>query len=110
MPGSDPFPPPARGVLLLTRDLFFRARLEGVIRRAGYTPVTQGAAALAVVELADGASVERVRTLTAGGTAVVAFGAHVRGELLDAARAAGASVVANAGIEAALRRRLTGGA
>ena len=93
-------------MLLLTRDLFFRARLESVIRAAGRTPVSRGAAGLAVSELADAASVERVRELVAGGTAVVAFGAHVRGELLRAARAAGAEAVANAAIEARLRDRL----
>jgi hypothetical protein len=108
MPESGPAPEQA--VLLLARDLFFRARLEAAIRAAGRTPVSQGAAGLAVVELADAASVERVRALVAGGTAVVAFGAHVRGELLRAARAAGAEAVANAGIEAWLRRRLTGDA
>ncbi len=106
MPASDPAP--ERRVLLLTRDLFFRARLESVIRAAGRTPVSQGPADLAVVELADAGSLERVRALLAGGTAVVAFGAHVRGELLRAARVAGADVAANAGIEARLRRRLAG--
>lgn len=99
-----------RPVLLLTRDLFFRARLEGVVRGAGCTPVAHGPAGLAVVELAGAASVERVRELVAGGTPVVAFGAHVHGELLRAARAAGADAVANAGIESWLRRRLAAGA
>ena len=103
-------PAPERVVLLLTRDLFFRARLEGVVRTAGCTPVSRGPAGLAVVELADAASVERVRALVAGGTPVVAFGAHVHGELLRAARAVGVDAVANAGIEAWLRRRLAAGA
>jgi hypothetical protein len=101
---------PERAVLLLTRDLFFRARLEGVVRAAGRAPVSQGAAELAVVELADAATVERVRELVAGGTAVVAFGAHVRSELLRGARAAGADAVPNGKIEAWLRRRLSGAA
>jgi hypothetical protein len=101
-------PTPERTVLLLTRDLFFRARLEEVIRAAGRAPVTQGAAELAVVELADAASVERVRALAAGGTPVVAFGAHVRAGLLRGARAAGADAVPNAKIEVWLRRRLRG--
>ena len=104
MPASGPAAEQA--VLLLTRDLFFRARLEGVIRAAGRTPVAGGAAGLAVVELADDASLERVRTLMAGGAVVVAFGAHVRADLLRAARAAGAEAVPNSGIEAWLRRRL----
>ena len=99
-------PAPERAVLLRTRDLFFRARLEGVIRAAGHTPVAAGAAGLAVVELADDASLERVCALVADGTAVVAFGAHVRADLLRAARAAGADAVANSAIEAWLRRRL----
>jgi hypothetical protein len=101
---------PERAVLLLTRDLFFRARLEGVIRAAGRAPVSQGTAELAVIELADAESVERVRALVAGGTPVVAFGAHVRRELLQGARAAGADAVPNAKIEAWLRRRLRGDA
>ena len=108
MPVSSPVP--ERPVLLLTRDLFFRAKLDGLIRAAGRTPVSQGAADLAVIELADAASVKRVRELVAGGTAVLAFGVHVRPELLRAARAVGAEAVANAAIEARLRQRLAAGA
>jgi hypothetical protein len=100
--------PAERTVLLLTRDLFFRAKLEAVIRAAGYEPVPSGGASLAVVELAGDTTVERVRELVARGYPVLAFGAHVHAELLRAARDAGADAVPNAQVESALRRRLAG--
>ena len=97
-------------VLVLARDLFFRAKLEGVIRAAGYEPVSRGPALLAVAELAGEATIERIRALTRDGCAVLAFGSHVHADLLRAAREAGAEAVPNSQVEEALRRRLARGA
>ncbi len=96
-----------RTVLILARDLFFRAKLEAVARAAGFEPRRDGVAQLAVVELADPSSVERVRELVRSGIAVLAFGSHVRVELLRAAREAGADAVPNSQVEDALRRCLS---
>ncbi len=96
-----------RLVLVLARDLFFRAKLEAVVRAAGREPASRGPAPLAVVELAGEATVERIRELTQAGCAVLAFGSHVHADLLRAAREAGAEAVPNSQVEQALRRRLT---
>lgn len=98
--------PAERTVLLVTRDLFFRAKLDALIRAAGYEPVSRGGASLAVVELAGDTTVDRIRELAAGGCAVLAFGSHVHADLLRAARDAGAEAVPNSQVESALRRRL----
>lgn len=100
--------PTEQRVLVLTRDLFFRAKLEAVVRAAGCQPVRDGSAWLAVVELTDDASVERIRALVGAGIEVLAFGSHVRAEPLRAARTAGAEAVPNSQVEEMLRRRLTG--
>jgi hypothetical protein len=98
--------PAERTVLLVTQDLFFRAKLDAVVRAAGHEPVRRGGAPLAVVELVGDATVERVRELVAAGCAVLAFGSHVHADLLRAAREAGAEAVPNSQVESALRRRL----
>jgi predicted aminopeptidase len=98
--------PAERTVLVLTRDLFFRAKLEAVVRAAGHQPASRGQAPLAVVELSGEASVERIRELARSGCSVLAFGSHLNADLLRAAREAGAEAVPNSQVEAALRRRL----
>ncbi len=100
--------PADRTVLVLARDLFFRAKLEAVVRAAGLEPASRGSASLAVVELSGDDSIGRVRELVRSGCAVLAFGSHVHAELLRAARDAGAQAVPNSQVEAALRRRLAG--
>jgi hypothetical protein len=100
-------PPAERAVLIVARDLFFRAKLEAVVRAAGAEPVPRGGAALAVVELSGEGSVDRVRELVRAGVAVLAFGSHVHVGLLRAAREAGAEAVPNSQVEEALRRRLS---
>jgi hypothetical protein len=95
-----------RTVLILARDLFFRAKLEAVARAAGAEPVMRDDAALAVVELSGDASLQRIRQLAGAGVAVLAFGSHVHVDLLRAAREAGAEAVPNSDVEEALRRRL----
>jgi hypothetical protein len=76
MPESNPSVEGA--VLVLARDLFFRAKLEAVVRAAGRAPVSRGEAGVAVVELVDDATVTRVQALVRSGTAVLAFGSHMR--------------------------------
>ncbi len=93
-------------VLVLARDLFFRAKLEAVVRAAGHELGPPGTASLAVVELSGAESVERIRELVRSGCAVLAFGSHVHAEWLRAARDAGAQAVPNSQVEDVLRRRL----
>jgi hypothetical protein len=103
---SSPAASAEPAVLLETRDLVFRAKLEGVVRSAGGRVTRAPPAALAVVELSGPAAVERVRELVAAGVPVLAFGPHVEADLLRAAREAGAEAVPNSRVEVALRRRL----
>lgn len=101
-----PNPSPERSVLVLTSDLFFRAKLEGLVKQAGCYPIREGDAALAVIELGGPAALERVRELVATGTTVVAFGSHIRADDLRVARDAGAQAVPNSKIEDVLRAAL----
>ena len=100
-------PSAERSVLLVTRDLFFRAKLDGCVAAAGAKVVRAEPADLAVIELAAEVDVERVRELAARGVPVIAFTSHVRVELLRAAREAGATAVPNSEVEATLRACLT---
>ncbi len=92
-----------RTVVLLTTDLFFRAKLDGVVREAGATVVSSPPADVAVVELGRSDAAEQVGAFLADGLRVLAFGSHVRADDLRAARALGAVAVPNSGVEAALR-------
>ncbi|GIW51620.1 MAG: hypothetical protein KatS3mg081_0975 [Gemmatimonadales bacterium] len=96
-----------RRVRIVTRDLFFRAKLEAIARAAGWTVSPSGPAAIAVVELAGKSSLELVAELAGSGVAVLAFGPHVAGELLRAARLRGAEVVPNSKVEARLKELLS---
>ncbi len=94
-------------VTVHTRDLFFRSRLEAVVRAGGGVPARPGTdAPMAVVELVDQAAVETCASLVARGCRVLAFGPHVEAERLRAARAAGAEAVTNSQVEAHLGRML----
>jgi hypothetical protein len=95
-----------RAVLILARDLFFRAKLEAAARAGGATPVATGRAPVAVVELSGESSVQRIRELVAAGTRVLAFGSHVRVDWLRAARDAGAVAVPNSRVEETVRQWL----
>lgn len=97
-------PSPERAAVLRTRDLFFRAKLEAMLRAAGFAPKREGPAEIALVELGDEQDLAQIRALVAGGVPVVAFGSHVRAELLRAAREAGADAVPNSQVEATVRR------
>lgn len=99
-------PLPERSVLLLTADLFFRAKLEGIVRAAGARVVAGPPADLAVVELERGDALDRVRALCDAGATVLSFGSHVRRGRLRDARALGAVALPNSQIEEALRAAL----
>lgn len=98
-----------RRVLVATRDLFFRARIDAVIKAAGAEPVRDEPAALAVIELSGDPALARVADLAGRGVPVIAFTSHVAAQLLRAARAAGAVAVPNSQVEEAVRGRLIQG-
>jgi hypothetical protein len=91
-------------VLLVTRDLMFRAKLREVILAAGGTAASDAATCdLAVVEI-DARDWElRIREL-APRVPVLAFGSHVHADALRAARDAGAVAVPNSQVAATLAR------
>ena len=83
-------------VYLSTRDLMFRSKLAAVVTTAqGEVSRDEAACDLAVVELDGPDTVGRVATMVRNGVAVLAYGSHVRPELLARARAAGATAVPN---------------
>src|SRR5436309_16035358 len=96
-----------RQVFLATRDLVFRSKLARVVDAAG-AEVTRDEAAceLAVLEIESAGSTARVKTLVARGTSVLAYGSHVRPDLLRSARAAGATAVPNSQVDERLRELL----
>jgi purine nucleoside phosphorylase len=81
-------------VLVKTRDLFFRAKVEDHVRRGGGTPTRSEPYDAVVVELGS-MTADEVRQLTAAGTAVLVFGPHVEGTALRELRSAGATSVPN---------------
>ncbi|HYL54805.1 MAG TPA: hypothetical protein VEU73_04410 [Gemmatimonadales bacterium] len=95
-------------VLLDTPDLLFRSKLTAVVA-AGDAELSRDEAAsdLVVIELGDARAIDRIGQLVERGLTVLAYGAHVRPELLRAARDAGAVAVPNSQVEARLRALLT---
>ena len=94
-------------VLLATRDLIFRSKLGAVVQEGGGERATdEGSSDLVVLDVEAPGAVERIRGLVEKGVAVLAFGPHVRAELLRAAREAGATAVPNSQVEQALAERI----
>ena len=93
-------------MLIVARDLFFRAKLEGLAQALGLQSVRQDPADLVVVEIKDENSVAQLEEWTRSGTAVIAFASHVQAQLLRAARQAGATAVPNSEVENAVRQWL----
>ncbi len=93
-------------VLVECRDLFFRGKIQEIIRSAGSEPVRDEPFDLAVVELGKPSTDERLRGLVARGIPVLAFGSHIDAAALRAARETGARAVPNSEIENALRALL----
>src|SRR3989440_3762421 len=97
-----------REVFLETRDLFFRSKLTRVVVAAGAELTRDEAACdLAVLEIEQAGLTDRIAMLVARGTPVLAYGSHVRADLLRAAREAGATAVPNSQVEAKLSELLT---
>lgn len=95
-------------VLLDGGDLLFRSKLKAVVAAGGAELSQEEAASdLVVIELGDSQAIQRIGQLVERGIPVLAFGAHVRAELLRAARDAGAVAVPNSQVEARLRVLLT---
>lgn len=88
------------------RDLFFRGKLQEIVRAAGAEPVRDEPVDLAVVELGRADVQDRIRELVQRGTPVLAFGSHVDAAALRAARDLGARAVPNSQIEDSLRALL----
>jgi hypothetical protein len=94
-------------VLLATRDLIFRAKLGAVVREGGGEMAPdEKSSDLVVVDVEAPGAMERIRGLVLQGVRVLAFGPHVRAELLRAAREAGATAVPNSQVEDALRQAI----
>lgn len=94
-------------VRIATRDLFFRAKLEAVVRGAGAAvAASDGECDLVVLEVGAAGVDARIRALVAQGIPVLAFGSHLGAEALRAAREAGARAVPNSQVERALAERL----
>ena len=92
-----------RRVWIGVRDLVFRAKLRAVVEAGGGELVGADAAELAVVEVGEPGWEE----LVGRGVPVLAFGPHVRADLLRAARERGAVAVPNSQVEEALRAMLS---
>ena len=95
----------AKKVLLLTTDLFFRSKLQAIVREAGGEVTRAEPCDLAVVEL-GAQQMDVVGRLVGKNIAVLAFGSHVEPEVLREARKLGARAVPNSEIESALRALL----
>ena len=94
-------------VYLAARDLVFRSKLGAVAAAAGSETVRDAEACdLAVLDVEAPDAQMRIRGFVARGIRVLAYGAHVRADLLRAAREAGAVAVPNSQIERALRELL----
>ena len=94
-------------VLLVTRDLVFRSKLGTVLQEGGSEKARdEGSSDLVVVDVEAPGAVERIRGLVLRGVAVLAYGPHVRADLLRAARDAGATAVPNSQVEDALRQAI----
>lgn len=88
------------------RDLFFRGKLQEIVRAAGAEPVRDEPVDVAVVELGRANVQDRIRELVQRGIPVLAFGSHMDAAALRAARDLGARAVPNSQIEDSLRALL----
>lgn len=85
---------------VIVPNLFLRVAVEAAVRAAGFHPLpaadaaqasgSQAAVVIADLDALGDDPAAAVRRLAAAGKTVLAFGPHVKGEMLAAARAAGA--------------------
>lgn len=94
----------ARRVFVASKDLLFRSKLRAAVAATGAEVVADAARCdLAVVEIEIPDAMSRIRGFVTSGTPVLAYGSHVRADLLRAARDAGATALPNSEIEHHLR-------
>jgi len=97
----------AERVFLATRDLVFRSKLAAVVRAAGGDVTADEAGCdIAVLDVEGAAVADRIRAWTVKRIRVLAYGSHVRPDLLRAAREAGAVAVPNSEVVETLRGML----
>ena len=90
----------AKRVFLAARDLVFRSKLAAVVDGAGAVVGRDPAECeLAVVDVELPGAADRIRSFIEQGMTVLAYGAHVRPELLRAAREAGATAAPNSQVQ-----------
>ncbi|HUL03188.1 MAG TPA: hypothetical protein VLV16_08175 [Gemmatimonadales bacterium] len=90
----------AKRVYIAAPDLLFRAKLGAAVTHAGGEVVKDAATCdLAVIAIEVPGAADRIRGFVAGGTPVLAYGSHVRADLLRSARDAGATAVPNSEVE-----------
>ena len=97
----------SKRVLLATRDLVFRSKLGAIVTATGGETTRDAACDLAVLDVEAPDAERRIRELVARGVPVLAFGSHIKVDLLRAARDAGATAVPNSQVEEKLREFLT---
>jgi hypothetical protein len=98
----------AKRVFVATTDLVFRSKLNAAIAASGAEVAKEAFESdLAVVAVEAPGAADRIRGLVARGTPVLAFGPHVRADLLRSARDAGAVAVPNSEVERRLLALLT---
>lgn len=86
--------------------MVFRGKLRAVVEGQGGAVTREEAGVdLAVVEVESAGWEDRIRAFAARGVPVVAFGSHVRADLLRRARELGAEAVPNSQVEAWVRER-----
>ena len=99
----------AKRVFIATDDLLFSAKLEGVVvAHGGEATPDDSACDLAVVGIEIPGADDRIRGFVGRGVPVLAFGPHVRADLLRAARDAGAEAVPNSQVELRLGELVRG--
>ena len=97
----------SKRVYLASGNLLFRAALGAAVTAAGAEVATDATSCdLAVVEIEPPGAVDRIRGFVAAGVRVLAYGPHVRPDLLREAREAGATAVPNSEVERQLRTLL----
>lgn len=92
--------------VLIECDLFFRGKLQEVVRGSGAEPVRDEPADVLVIELTTPNAETRIREFVQRGIPVLAFGSHTGAAALRAARDWGAHAVPNSEIANSLRALL----
>jgi len=79
---------------VVSRNVMDRSRIESALEQVGWRPASVDAASVVVVDLEHDGAMGSIEAAVGRGARVVAFGPHVDTGRLEAARSAGASVLA----------------